>query len=222
MINSADNAGIVTAAILVSLISPVAYKFFNNEGEPIHQVYILGGSRASLFLAERLNMHDIPSLTLLENKEILHDFEERGIHFEYVEELDKSVLDTMELHTPDQVVILTGSKKLNSQLADYIKKELNHNKIITHTASHDLVDPKSEVQHIDHDEIVAHHVEDMIARPDAVSSLAESFGVYRVEEIQITNKSGERDSVPTFRIPGDPTAWCGDFYPSWRYTFAHW
>jgi Kef-type K+ transport system membrane component KefB/Trk K+ transport system NAD-binding subunit len=201
VISSADNAGIVTASILVSLLSPMAYKFFSKEGDIIHQVYILGGSRASLFLAERLSMHDIPSITYTQNQEIIHDLEDKGIHFHFVEEINKSVIDSLKFHTPDHVVILTGSKKLNMQLTEYIKDELNHHKIITHTALHEIIDPKSEVQHIDNDEIVAHHVEDMITRPDAISSLAESFGVYRVEEIQITNNDIHRKLVKEIPFP---------------------
>jgi Kef-type K+ transport system membrane component KefB len=68
VISSADNAGIVTAAILTSLISPMAYNLFNSKGESYYQVLLLGGSRASLFLAERFNMHKVACLTILQNR----------------------------------------------------------------------------------------------------------------------------------------------------------
>jgi Trk K+ transport system NAD-binding subunit len=36
--------------------------------------------------------------------------------------------------------------------------------------------------------VLASHIENMIANPDSVSSLSESFGNYRLEEIKITRK----------------------------------
>ena len=49
------------------------------------------------------------------------------------------------------------------------------------------LDPESELNHIDVEQVLAHHVEDMIVRPDSVDSLAESFNQYRVEEIAVLN-----------------------------------
>ena len=190
IISSADNAGIVTASILASLISPMAYKLFNSQDEHYHPIILLGGSRASLFLAERFSMHNVSCLIVLQNKEIIPDFEQKNLHFKNVDKLDTSVLDALEIRTADMIIVLTESEQLNKNLTYYIKKNLNHNKIIApkSTALHNRIEPHSDTKLIDHNEILANHVEDMILRPDSVASLSVNFDIYRVEEIQITKK----------------------------------
>ncbi len=203
VISSADNAGIVTSAILTSLISPFAYKLFNNIGEHLHHIYILGGSRASLFLAERFKMHGLSCMTILQNKNIIPEFEMKSIPFKQVEKLAPQVFDDITLRTSDLVVVLTESKNTNKKLTKFIKNELKHSKIITrkNSASRDMVNADDGVKLIDHDEILATHVEDMIVRPDSVASLSESFNIYRVEEIQISRKDLHRKLVKEVAFP---------------------
>ncbi|MDN3670177.1 cation:proton antiporter [Echinicola jeungdonensis] len=203
VISSADNAGIVTSAILTSLISPLAYKLFNNIGEHLHHIYIFGGSRASLFLAERFKMHGLSCMTILQNKNIIPEFERKDLTFKQVEKLDTQVFDDITLRTSDLVVVLTESKNTNKKLTKFIKNDLNHSKIITrkNSASRDLVDSNNEIKLIDHDEILATHVEDMIVRPDSVASLSESFNIYRVEEIQVSRKDLHRKLVKEVAFP---------------------
>lgn len=203
VITPADNAGIVTAAIITSLLSPLIYKLLGKESEIYHQVYLIGGSKASLLLAERIKMHDIPCLTILQNTELAPEFERKGISYKKVDGLDFSVLDSISLRTLDLVVILTESKRLNAELARYVKNRLNHHRIITRNSAgaEDLTEADSEVKLIDTDEVLAGHVEDLIVRPDSFSSLSESFGMYRVEEIQLTNQELHRKYVKEVAFP---------------------
>jgi Kef-type K+ transport system membrane component KefB len=190
VISSADNTGIVATSIFVSLISPSIYKFFNTGKEQHYNIYILGGSKASLYLAERLKMHDMSFITLLQKKEICSEFEKKSLAYEYVQTLNSSILDGLKLRTADLVIVLTESNNLNQVLTRYVKNNLQHSKIITRkqSASHDLIDPQGEIKFIDHNVVLASHIENMIANPDSVSSLSESFGNYRLEEIKITRK----------------------------------
>jgi Kef-type K+ transport system membrane component KefB len=203
IISTADNAGIVTTAILTSLISPMAYKHFNRAGESYYQILIFGGSRASLFLAERFGMHKVSCLTILQNQEILKEFERKNLQFKYVEKLATPLIDTLRLRTADLVIVLTESKPLNLELTRYIKHELNHNKLITrkYSAFDDKLDSHSETKLIDKDEILANHVEDMVLRPDSMASLSVSFDSYRVEEIKITSKDIHRKLVKEVAFP---------------------
>ncbi len=203
IISSADNAGIVTASILASLISPMAYNLFSRKKEPYHHILLLGGSKSSLFLAERFNMHNIPCLTYLQNDEIISEFERKNLHFRKVSILDGSIFDEIELHTGDIVIILTESKKLNRELTLYIKNDLEHNRIITgkYDTILDSIELHTDTKLIDHDEVLAHHVEDMIVRPDSIASLAISFDTYQVEEIRITNRKIHRKLVRDVAFP---------------------
>lgn len=203
VITPADNAGIVAAAIITSLISPLAYKLFHDVGKAYHNIYILGGSRASLLLAERIKMHDISCFTIIQNKEIKPEFERKNISFKYVDRLETSVIQSLDIRTPDLVIVLTESKSLNNELATFIKLELNHGKIITRkqSASHNLIDPNSEIQLVDNDEVLANHVEELIVRPDSVAALSESFGMYRIEEIHISKMDLHRKLVKEVAFP---------------------
>ena len=109
----------------------------------------------------------------------------------------------MDFKTAKLVVVLTESKNLNLELTRYLKNNLNHSKIITRkqSASHDLVNSGSNIKLIDTNEMLANHVEDMIVRPDSVSSLSVSFDNYRVEEILITRKAIHRKLVKDIAFP---------------------
>ena len=203
VITTADNAGIVAASIIVSLISPLIYQLFSSEKEEYQGIYIFGGSRASLYLAERLNMHDSSSITYLQNKDIIHEFDRKGIKYVDVEKVNSKFLDTLHFRPGDLVIVLMESRGLNLEITRYIKNELNHAKIITRkqAASHDLIDPRGDLKIVDHDEVLASHIEEMVTRPYSVGTLQESFGMYRVEEIQITKKDIHRKLVKELAFP---------------------
>lgn len=203
VINTADNAGIVASSILVSLISPFAYQLFSNDGEEHHGIYIFGGSRASLFLAERLNMHDSSSVTYLQNRDIVHEFDRKSIKHVDVENIDPQFLDTLHFRPTDLIIVLMESRVLNLEITKYIKNNLNHKKIITRkqSASHELIDPQGDLKIVDHDEVLASHIEDMVTRPHSVGTLHDSFGIYRVEEIQIQKKDIHRKMVREIAFP---------------------
>ncbi|MDN5202534.1 cation:proton antiporter [Fulvivirgaceae bacterium BMA10] len=203
IISTAENAGIVTSSIVASLLSPLIYKALSGDGELVRHIYILGGSRASLYLSERFKMHGSSFMTLIEEKHVTPEFEEKSIPFRLVERLDTSALDKLDLHTSDQVIVITGSVSLNQKLTKYITNNLNHEKVITQKARtlKDEINPKAALKFVDQDEVVAHHLEDMILRPNTVNSLSESFGVYRIEEIIVTRKDVHRKQVKDVAFP---------------------
>jgi Kef-type K+ transport system membrane component KefB len=203
VISRADNAGIVTAAILASLLSPIMYYLFNDKKEQYHQITILGGSRASLYLTERFRLHSLSCRTILQKEDIIPEFERKGIQFRYVDKIDHELLNALNIRTGELIIVLTESKNLNLEITRYLKNQLNHSKIITirQSAAHDLIGPGSEIKFIDNNVILADHIEDMIARPDALASLAISFDNYRIEEIHITNNSVHRKLVKDIAFP---------------------
>lgn len=201
VINTADNAGIVAAAILTSLLAPLVYKLFNSDGEPYYNVYLFGGSRSSLLLAERFKMHDIPCLTIIENIELTAEFDRKDIKYRVVDNLDEDTLRSINLKTGDLVVILTGSKSLNKTLTEFTAEKLNHHKMITVGYTETPKKSETDIKYIDKEEMLASHVEDMIMRPDAITSLSQSFDLYRVEEIHITNKKVHRKLVKEIPFP---------------------
>jgi len=204
VISSADNAGIVTASIFASLLAPLGYKIFSQEeGAQHHNIYILGGSRSSLLLAERLKTHGISYQTIVQRKELIEEFEHKNLHYKYVPSITPAVVKDIKLRTADLVVILTESKLLNLELTKFIKFELNHGKIIARrqAATRELIDPVSGVKFIDHDEVLASHVESMIVMPDTVASLSSSFDNYRMEEIIVRKRALHKKKVREIAFP---------------------
>jgi len=203
VINSADNAGIVTASIMVSLISPLAYKFLSHSEEKHHHIYILGGSKTSLLLAERFRMHGTSCLTLLQNTAMAAEFEQKSLNFQLVPKLNEAVLDKLHLRASETVIVLTESKNLNNSLTDYIKNTLGHRKIITkkNSISRNLWVANDAMILVDHNEVLTNHIEELVLRPDAVTSLSNSFGVYRIEEIQVSNKAVHHKMVKEIAFP---------------------
>ena len=51
------------------------------------------------------------------------------------------------------------------------------------------------------DDTLASHVENMILRPDSYQAFSENFGMYRVEEVIMTNKENERKRVRDIAFP---------------------
>ncbi len=205
VISSADNAGIVTAAIFASILSPLGYKLFNKEveGNQHYDIYILGGSKTSLLLAERLKTHGIPYLTIVQREDLIPEFERKNLAYKHVSHISPEVVQALNLRTADLVVVLTESKILNLELTKFIKFELNHGKIIARkqSATRELIDPTSNIKFIDHDEVLAGHVESMIVMPDTVSSLSSSFDNYRIEEIQIKSNDIHKKRVKEIAFP---------------------
>ena len=204
VITTADNAGIVTAAIITSLLSPLLYKQLNrSSGEEIHNIILLGGSRASLFLAERLKMHNLSFITFLQKEDIMPEFEQKSIPFEKVEKITTGLLDNLEIRTGDLVIVLTELNYLNKVLTRYVQNNLGHGKIITRkqSATHDMISPESQIKLVDHDELIANHIEDVVMRPDAVDTLSTSFDVYRIEEIKVTKPEVDRKLVREIAFP---------------------
>lgn len=205
VISSADNAGIVSASIITSLLAPLGYKLMNKSEEDEHNnIILLGGSRASLFLAERFKMHNISVSTFLQKKDMMLQFDDKSLGYKQVEELNETFLSDLKLYSGDLVIVLTEYNSLNEQLAKYIKTALNHGKIITkkQSVTRELVEfQKSGLKLIDNDELAANHIEDMVMRPNAIDSLSTSFDIYSIQEITVRNKQIHRKLVKEIAFP---------------------
>ncbi len=203
VISTADNAGIVTAAIITSLLAPLGYKLFNHEGDDYHNIILLGGSTSSLLLAERFKMHDFACLTFLHAGDMVSVFDERNLAYEVIEGPNDKILQDLVLHASDQVIVLTGSPERDRELTRYFGEERQHSKIITRVmeGTEEEIHQHDGLDLIDPQVILANYVEDMIVRPDSVATLSQSFDTYRVEEILLGNKKLHRSLVREIAFP---------------------
>lgn len=203
VIDAATNAGIVSAAIIASILSPSFYKLLHKDGEVNYNLYLIAGSKASLQLAERLQLHGLSIFTVVSEAEHVETLKEKGVDAAYVPNLDTFYLDKLSIRPSDQVVILTDSHTLNKNLALYLEKEFNHKKVITLTKDkHSTFFAESSgVQLLNLDDMLANHVENLIMRPDSYQSFSESFGMYGVEEVLMSNDKLDRVKVKKVAFP---------------------
>lgn len=202
IISPSANTGIVTAAIITSLVAPLLYKFFNKGGEENFNIYILGGGNSSFLLSERIKLHGVQCLTLVDNDEAYNLLETRDIEVRRINDLE-NFHEFINLKTSDQLIILSGSIELNNKLTKYAKTVIKHNKIITlvneeerfsHSASNDT-------QLVNMDDTLASHVENLLLRPDSYQAFSENFGMYRIEEIIMGSKENENKRVRDLAFP---------------------
>jgi Trk K+ transport system NAD-binding subunit len=150
-----------------------------------------------------MKLHGYNCLTYLADDDLAKSFQTRHLPYKKVEKIDEQLVQSMNLHSSDLIITLTGSKSLNLFLSRYIKAELKHRKIITiiSTALNDEIKGDETLEIVDMDKILADRIEDMIMRPDSFSGVAESFEDYGIEEVRMSNASLDRALVKSIAFP---------------------
>ena len=204
LISPAVNAGIVVAAILTSVLSPLLYKFLSSEVDHYYSIYIVGGGQAGLELAKRLDLHRISYLVIESQREQWDELQAIGIECIHVNDLKAETYRALKIRPVDTVVVITQSDTKNLKIAEILNNELGHSKLITVTTKPQLFEEHkelSEMQVVNAYEIVASRLESEIMRPTITHALTDSFGAYTVEEIPVRNKKVDRKLVKRIPFP---------------------
>ena len=204
LITPALNAGIVIAAIITSIFSPLLYKYLSSEIDHYYSIYIVGGAQAGLELAKRLDLHRISYLVIESDEEHWKELQATGIEAIHADDLSLQTYSALRIRPVDTIVLLTSSDERNLKIAEMIKAQLDHSKLITVTTRPELFrthNELSEMMVIDSYGILASRLESEILRPTTTHALADSFGIYSVEEIPVRNKSIDRKLVKHIPLP---------------------
>lgn len=205
IISPATNAGIVIASILSCILSPMLYKFMSTEEDrQYYSIYIIGGGKAGLELANRLRLHGIPYLVIESQNEQWQVLQSMGIESIKANDLDPAVYRSLKIRPVDTVVVITHSDKKNISISEIIHKQLGHSKLITVTTKPELFRANKaldDIQIVNAYEIIAASIENEIMRPATTQALTDSFGVYSVEEIPIHNNTIDRKYVKDIPFP---------------------
>lgn len=204
MISPATNAGIVLASILTCIISPMMYKFLSAEGDHYYSIYIIGGGKTGLELANRLRLHGVPYLVIESQREQWEALKNMGIETIQGNDLDPAVYRRLKIRPVDTVVVITNSDKKNISISDIVRNQLGHKKLITVTTKPELFrEHKSldDIHVINAFEIIASNIESEIMRPTTTQALTDSFGAYSVEEIPVHNSAVDRKHVKDIPFP---------------------
>ncbi len=199
IISPAINAGIVVAAIITCIISPLFYKMLNEVKKKTYKIYIVGGSEVAVHVAERVKLHGMNCLVIESRGDAWYNLQEKGIEVMHADVTSQAIYESLNIRATESVIVLTESVKKNQKITALLKEKLGHNKIITLGAADG--DDFSETQYIHIDKVLASHVENLIVRPSAIQTLSESFGQYAVEEIPMTNKKLDGKMVKKVAFP---------------------
>ena len=188
------NASVIIMAIATCFISPVIFNWISpakiTEG---NKTLIIGGSSTAVLLARRLNLHGKKAIIIEQDEQRVNEINDKGIFAICADGLDPTTFNELKL-TPDNYVVLeTADDNLNLRISQMLRKEFQHENIISRIDRFSLEYNFKQlgVETIDVTQILATTIENLITRPTTYHALVESFENFSVEEIVLTNSKIE-------------------------------
>ncbi|MDH3651289.1 MAG: NAD-binding protein, partial [Saprospiraceae bacterium] len=150
---------------------------------------IIGGSRIGIYLAERLKLHGKEAVIVEMDNKKFKELEQMGLRVVAGNGMDLDLYKNLNLQPENYVVVLSGSEQHNVAISEMVKKELEHERIITDVVQDRYLRYLDKLGIVDLDvrRIVASAIENMIFRPDTYQYLFEEFGEYSVQDITVSN-----------------------------------
>jgi Trk K+ transport system NAD-binding subunit len=177
-------------AIATCFLGPVLYNMTRPlEKYPPGTTIIVGGSSKGVLLARRLSIHGKTSVIIESNEKRYKDISSKGLKAYYSDGLDPATYRNLGLTNASYVVVDSGNEKINVRICELLRKDLNHEKIISmaHGVNIEQQLTRLDVETIDVRRLMATTIETLIIRPATYHALIESFENFTIEEIPITN-----------------------------------
>jgi Trk K+ transport system NAD-binding subunit len=202
IISPGINACFIIMAVVTCFISPIIYNYLNPKsiftGD---KTVIVGGSSTGVLLARRLKMHGKSAIIVEKNKKRYNELHLKGFQTFLGDGTDRSVFERLKLSPSNYVVVLTGSNEKNVKICELLRRNFNHEKIISKSGNSIIEQTlrRLEVEILDATRVIATTIENLIVRPTIYHSLVETFENFTVEEITITSK--DIDGLQIKEIP---------------------
>ncbi len=190
VISPGTNASFVIMAVVTCFLGPVLYNSLNRkDGQPAGKTIIVGGSSKGVLLARRLNIHGKDSVIIENNKARFKDLCSKGLKAYFSDGLDPLTYKNLKMRSSNFVIVETGSDELNISICGMLRKEYNHEKIISLTNKQDVERrfKNLNVETVDVRRVMATTIENLIVRPGTYHALVETFENFSVEEIPVIN-----------------------------------
>ena len=136
-----------------------------------------------------MNIHGKPSVIVEKDKRRYDDLISRGIRAWHSDGLDPLTYNSLSMTNSNFVVVDTGSKEVDIEICKMLRKDLNHERIIS-MANESKIEQqlkRYDVEIVDIRRVLAATIEALIVRPTTYHALIETFEHFTVEEILITN-----------------------------------
>ena len=191
IISPAINSGFILMAVLTCLLSPIIYNLLNPiDSLSGDKVVIVGGSSSGVLLARRLKIHTKSSVIIENNKNRYLEMLSKGLKTHLGCAFSTQTYKEIKLHPNNYVVVMTGSEESDLKVCQLLRKEFQHEKIITKADNRHFENKLKllNVEFIDVRRIIAATIENLITRPATYHTLIETFDNFSVEEIKIRNR----------------------------------
>jgi Kef-type K+ transport system membrane component KefB/Trk K+ transport system NAD-binding subunit len=190
IISPGINASFVLMAIITCFLGPLLYNSIKpHEKYPFGTTIIIGGSSKGVLLARRLNMHGKTSVIIENNEDRYKALSSKGLQTIFSDGLDPATYSRVHMTNANYVVVDTGSAEMNISICELLRKEFNHDRIISLARKAPIEQQlrKLDVEAVDTTRVMASTIESLILRPATYHALIESFENFTLEEITITN-----------------------------------
>lgn len=188
------NSSFIIMVAITCFASPLIYGLINRKKTyPEDQTIIIGGSSVGVLVARRLKMLGRSSLIIEVNPQRYEEIHSNGLEIVLGDGLDKSTYERIDLKSDCNVVVMTGSEQTDLAVCELLRKEFNHEKIIS-VPGNSRIEKKMlglGVQILDARRVIASTIENFILSPSVYRSLVETFENYLVEDIIILNSDAE-------------------------------
>jgi len=184
------NASFIIMAVATCFMGPVLYNATRSRTRfPAGTTIIVGGSSKGVLLARRLNIHNKTSVIVEKDEKRYKDIASKGLTVLLSDGMDPSTYKQLKLTDSSFVVVDTGSEDLNIRICDMLRKDFNHERIISMARSSKIEQQlkKLDVEIVDATRVIATTIETLIVRPTTYHALIETFENFTVDEITITN-----------------------------------
>ncbi len=192
VISPGTNASFVIMAVATCFLGPVLYNSLNSkDGEPAGKTIIVGGSSKGVLLARRLNMHGKDSVIIERDRVRYRDLCSKGLKAVQSDGLDPVTYRNLKMRASSYIIVETGSDEMNISICAMLRKEYNHDKIISLSNNKEVERNfrNLNVETVDVRRVMATTIENLIVRPGTYHALVETFENFSVEEIPVINAS---------------------------------
>jgi Kef-type K+ transport system membrane component KefB len=191
IISPAINTSFILMAIVTCVVAPILYSHLHpNKPFSGSEVIIVGGSSTAVLLARRFSVHGKTAVIIEQDKTRYHDILRKGLNVYHGSGLTPEPYKAIKLTPFKYIVVLTGDEKRDVAVCEFIRREFNHERVITKANSLSIEQRLKElnVEFLDVTRVIASTIENLIVRPEAYHTLIESFDDFSVEEIRVRNR----------------------------------
>ena len=184
------NSSFIIMAILTCFFSPLMYNLINRQSKYLEdKVVIAGGSSVGVLLARRLKMHGRTCIIIEKNEGRYNEIIHKGLQAFHGDATEPETFREIQLNPGNYVVVNTSSDVTNVEICSVLRKDLQHEKIISKPGNSKIESQLRQygVEILDARRVLATTLENLILRPTTYHALVDSFENYSVEDVTITN-----------------------------------